>query len=216
VRLGVLLAKLGAADSGTTGRLKARIQLTGAGDSVHESLANSNGRMAFIMPAGTFWTRNVELSELDFGTFVQKMFEKKLTEPVRINCGLLAFTVRGGIAAADPILIDTTKNVIGGRGSFSFKDESLNLTIKADAKKFSLLSAQSPIVGLGLALVSPLAAVLAFVDPGDAEPTRCGPVLAGAGASAQRKQDGGAVQNVGAGKAAEDKPKKRKKFLGIF
>jgi hypothetical protein len=191
------------------------------------------------MPAGTFWTRNVELSELDFGTFVQKMFEKKLTEPVRINCGLLAFTVRGGIAAADPILIDTTKNVIGGRGSFSFKDESLNLTIKADAKKFSLLSAQSPIgvegyfaapkvdpispellaragVGLGLALVSPLAAVLAFVDPGDAEPTRCGPVLAGAGASAQREQDGGAVQNVGAGKAAEDKPKKRKKFLGIF
>ena len=26
------------------------------------------------------------------------------------------FTVRGGVAAADPILIDTTKNVITGRG----------------------------------------------------------------------------------------------------
>jgi uncharacterized protein involved in outer membrane biogenesis len=239
VRLGVLLARFGAEESGTTGRLKARIQLRGTGDSVHESLASSSGRMAFIMPAGTFWTRNVELSELDIGTFVQKMFEKKLTEPVRINCGLLAFTVRGGIATADPILIDTAKNVIGGRGTFSFKDESLNLTIKADAKTFSLLSAQSPIgvqgyfaapkidpispeliaragVGLGLAVVaSPLAAVLAFVDPGDAEPTRCGPVLAGARASAQREQDGGAVKNVGETKA-EEKPKKRKKFLGIF
>ncbi|MDP8912886.1 MAG: AsmA family protein, partial [Pseudomonadota bacterium] len=82
VRMGVLLAKFGAEQSGTTGRLKARVQLKGVGDSVHESLANSNGRIAIIMPAGTFWTRNVQLSELDIGTFVQKMFEKKLTEPV--------------------------------------------------------------------------------------------------------------------------------------
>jgi uncharacterized protein involved in outer membrane biogenesis len=243
VRMGVLLAKFGAEDTGTTGRMKARIQLTGTGNSLRESLASSDGRMAFIMPAGTFWTRNVELSELDFGSFVQKMFEKKLTEPVRINCGLVAFTVRGGIAAADPILIDTAKNVIAGRGGFSFKTEALDITIEADAKAFSLLSGQSPIAvqgyfaapkidpispellaragaGLGLAaLVSPLAAVIAFVDPGDAEPTRCGPVLAGARSSAQREQDGGAVKNVGTGTTANpgEKPKKkRKKFLGIF
>jgi uncharacterized protein involved in outer membrane biogenesis len=240
VRMGVLLAKFGADQSGTTGRLKARVQLKGVGDSVHESLANSNGRIAIIMPAGTFWTRNVQLSELDIGTFVQKMFEKKLTEPVRINCGLIGFTVRNGIASADPILIDTSKNVIGGRGGFSFKDESLDLAIEADAKTMSLFSAQSPIgvggyfaapsidpisgellaragAGIGLAaLVSPLAAVLAFVDPGDAEPTRCGPVLAGARASAQRERDGDKVQNIGTGKAGEKPKKKRKKFLGIF
>ncbi len=243
VRMGVLLAKFGAAESGTTGRLKARIQLSGVGDSVRDSLASSNGRIAFIMPAGTFWTRNVQLSELDIGTFVQKMWEKKLTEPVQINCGLIAFTVRNGIAAADPILIDTKKNVIGGRGGFSFKTESLDLAIEADAKTFSLFSAQSPVgvqgyfaapkidpisgelltragAGLGLAaLVSPLAAVVAFVDPGDGEPTRCGPVLAGARAAAQREQDGDKVQNIGSGKSAnpDEKPKKkRKKFLGIF
>jgi uncharacterized protein involved in outer membrane biogenesis len=243
VRMGVLLAKFGAEESGTTGRLKARVQLKGVGDSVRESLGNSNGRIAIIMPAGTFWTRNVQLSELDIGTFVQKMWENKLTEPVQINCGLIAFTVRNGIAAADPILIDTKKNVIGGRGGFSFKTEALDLAIEADAKTFSMFSAQSPIgvqgyfaapkidpisgelvaragVGLGLlALVSPLAAVVAFVDPGDAEPTQCGPVLAGARAAAQREKDGGKVENIGAGKSgkAGEKPKKkRKKFLGIF
>ncbi|MEA1014290.1 AsmA family protein [Sphingosinicella sp. LY1275] len=242
-RMGLLLAKFGADQSGTTGLVKARVQLKGTGDSVRESLASSNGRIAFIMPAGTFWTRNVQLSELDIGTFVQKMWEKKLTEPVLINCGLIAFTVRNGIAAADPILIDTKKNVIGGRGGFSFKTESLDLAIEADAKTFSAFSAQSPIgvggyfaapsidpisgelvaragIGIGLgALVSPLAAIIAFVDPGDAEPTNCGPVLAGARAAAQREKDGGPVQNIGTGKTAnpEDKPKKkRKKFLGIF
>lgn len=240
VRMGVLLANFGAEESGTTGRLKARVQLAGIGDSVHESLATSSGRIAIIMPAGTFWTRNVQLSELDIGTFVQKMFEKKLKEPVRINCGLVAFTVRNGIAAADPILIDTGKNVIGGRGGFSFKDESLDLAIEADAKTFSAFSGQSPIgvggyfaapnvdpisgelvaragVGLGLAaLVSPLAAVVAFVDPGDAEPTRCGPVLAGARASAQRERDGGKVDAITKDGEGQPKKKKRKKFLGIF
>jgi uncharacterized protein involved in outer membrane biogenesis len=240
-RMGLLLAKFGAEQSGTTGMMKARVQLRGIGDSVHESLGNSNGRIAVIMPAGTFWTRNVQLAELDIGTFAQKMFEKKLSQPVRINCGLIAFTVRNGIGAADPILIDTAKNVIGGTGGFSFKTESIDLAIKADAKTFSAFSGQSPIgvggyfaapsidpispelltragIGLGLGLlVSPLAAVVAFVDPGDAEPTRCGPVLAGARASAQSERDGGKIDALSGGKSDPDQPKKkRKKFLGIF
>ncbi|MDA4832695.1 hypothetical protein NY536_14680, partial [Enterobacter hormaechei] len=82
----------------------------------HDSLAASDGRIAIILPAGSFWTRNIQLSELDLGTFAQKMFEGKLKEPVRINCGLIGFTVRGGVAAADPIVIDTQKNVMVGRG----------------------------------------------------------------------------------------------------
>ncbi len=166
------------------------------------------------MPKGTFWTRNVQLAELDVGVFVQKMFEKRLTEPVQINCGLIAFTVRNGIAAADPILIDTTKNVMVGRGGFSFRDESLNFAFRADGKKFSLFSGQSPVgiggrfvapsidvispelatragVALGVgALVSPLGAVLAFVDVGDAKAADCGPVLAGASAHRQRDTKG--------------------------
>src|SRR3546814_14067625 len=64
----------------------------------------SSDLIAIIMPRGTLWTRNVQLAELDIGTFVTKMFEKKLKEPVQINCGLIGFTVRDGVAAADPIL----------------------------------------------------------------------------------------------------------------
>ena len=134
--------------SGTTGTIKGRIQLNGRGDSIADSLATSSGRIAFVMPQGALWTRNVQLSELDIGTFVQKMFAGKLKKPVEINCGLVAFTVRSGIAAADPILIDTSKNVILGRGGFSFRTEAIDIAIRADAKKFSLFSGQSP-VGIG-------------------------------------------------------------------
>lgn len=247
--MGRLLAGFGVEESGTTGTLKARIRMSGSGDSVHDSLSHSNGRIAIILPKGSFWTRNAQLAELDIGTFVQKMFEHKLKEPVQINCGLIGFTVRDGIAAADPILIDTQKNVMLGRGGFSFKNERLDLAFRADSKKFSLFAGQSPVgiggyfaqpsidvlspellaragAGLGLGLVaSPLAAVIAFVDIGDAKAADCGPVLAGAHAQAQRTSKGKPRDDVGNGTTAksesgkqsgEAKKEQRKKFLGIF
>lgn len=235
-----LLSGFGVAEAGTTGTVKGRIQLTGDGDALHDSLATASGRMAFVIPKGTFWTRNVQLAELDFGTFVQKMFEDKLKQPVQINCGLVAFTVRGGAAAADPILIDTTKNVITGRGGFSFATEQMDLAFNADGKKFSLISGQSPVriggyfskpalnvispellgragVGLGLAVVAaPPAALLAFVDVGDAKSAACGPVLQAATAAGQRTTKGKARDDVGNGKSAKTGQKDDKKFLGIF
>ena len=240
--LGRLLAGYGVAEAGTTGTIGGRIQLAGRGDSLHDSLATANGRIAFVIPAGTLWTRNVQLAELDIGTFVQKMFADQLKEPVRINCGLIAFTVRGGLAAADPILIDTTKNVILGRGGFSFRSEGVDIAVRADAKKFSLFSGQSPVgitgtfaqpgltvitpqllaragAGLGLAVVAtPVAGILAFVDPGDAKAAQCGPVLSGRTAAAQRTDKGEPRTDVGDGRSAtpDQQPAKRKKFLGIF
>ena len=241
--MGRLLAGYGVAEAGTSGTIKGRIDLDGRGDSIHDSLSTARGRIAFIMPSGTFWTRNVQLAELDVGTFVQKMFEDKLEKPVRINCGLIGFTVRNGVAAADPILIDTTKNVILGRGGFSFRTEAMDLAIRADGKKFSLFSGQSPVglggyfsqpkidvisdqllgragAGLGLAIVAtPLAGVLAFVDVGDAKSTACGPVLAGARAAQQRTTKGEQRDDVGRGTTSKEEnggKGKRKKFLGIF
>ncbi|MDK2761921.1 MAG: AsmA family protein [Sphingopyxis sp.] len=247
--LGTLLARFGTEKSGTTGTVSGRIRMVGFGDSVRQSLATSDGRIAFIMPQGTFWTRNIQLAELDIGTFVQKMFQDKLKNPVQINCGLIAFTVRGGVAAADPILIDTQKNVMLGRGGFSFRSEAIDMAVRADGKTFSLFSGQSPVgvggyfaaptidpisnelvgragsgLGLGL-LASPVAAIIPFIDPGDAKAAQCGPVLAGATAKAQRTTKGKPRDDVGRGTTAksedgkqttEGSEKQRKKFLGIF
>ncbi|MGN6375063.1 MAG: AsmA family protein, partial [Sphingomonas sp.] len=247
--MGRLLKGFGVSESGTTGTIKARVKMRGVGDTVHQSLANANGRIAIILPAGTMWVRNIQLSELDIGTFIQKMFQHELKKPVEINCGLIAFTVRNGIAAADPILIDTKKNVMLGRGGFSFKDEALDLAFRADGKTFSLFSAQSPVgiggyfakpkidvispeligragaaIGLGV-VASPIASILAFVDPGDAKSAACGPVLAGATAKAQRTTKGKPRDDVGNGTPAKSESgkqspeaakKQHKKFLGIF
>ncbi len=246
--MGKLLGRFGVEESGTTGTISARIKMTGTGDSVRRSLATSDGRIAVVVPKGQLWTRNIQLAEIDVGTYVTKLLGKKLKKPVDINCGLVAFTVRNGIAAADPILIDTTKNVIIGRGGFSFRTEALDLAFRADGKTFSLFSGQSPVgingvfakpgfqiispqlltragAGLGLLAVAPPAAVLAFVDVGDAKSAACGPVLSAASAAAQKTTSGKPRDDVGKGSTAksesgktthEERKDQRKKFLGIF
>ncbi|HLZ79107.1 MAG TPA: AsmA family protein [Sphingomonas sp.] len=219
--MGRLLAGFGTRESGTTGTLSARIRMHGIGDSVRKSLATSNGRIAIVIPAGAFWMRNVQLAEFDIGVFLQRLFQQKLKKPVQINCGLVAFTVKDGVAAADPILIDTDANVMAAKGGFSFADESVNLQFRADAKKFSIFSAQSPVnvgghfaspklgivtpqllarggaaVALGV-VATPVAAMLVFVDPGDAKSAACGPVLATAPAAAQHTSKGEPIKLLG-------------------
>ncbi|MBB4630915.1 AsmA family protein [Sphingosinicella soli] len=219
VRIAEMLRGFGVESSGTNGVLKGRLNLTGYGDDIRESLGSANGRIAVILPQGNLWLRNAELLELDIGDFVEAALGDKLKEPARIRCGLLAFTVKDGIGRADPIFIDTRRNVIRGGGSISFKDESLDLALEADAKNPSLFSGQSPVgvggwfaaptinpisgkligrvaAGAALgALISPLAVLVAFIDLGDEEDTNCAPVLAGASGAAVRAAD----------KAAEDK-----------
>jgi hypothetical protein len=75
------------------------------------------------------------------------------------------------------------------------------------------------------AVASPLAAILAFIDVGDAKSAACGPILAGAHAQAMRTTKGKPRDDVGNGttaksesgkESAADRKKQKKKFLGIF
>lgn len=225
VPLGRLLTSFGGEAAGTTGVIRGRIQLRGYGDTVRKSLGSSNGRIVLILPKGKLWLRNAELVELDIGDFVEAALSKKLKEPAQIRCGLIGFTVRNGTAGADPILIDTERSVIRGKGGFTFKDERLDLAFEADAKNPSLFSGQSPVglkgyfaaptidplskelvgrAGAGVilgAVATPLAALLAFLDVGEEEDTNCKPVLAGARGAAVKAAD----------KAAEDDEENEKK-----
>lgn len=203
IPLGKLFSGFNVEDAGTTAALRGRLKLSGVGDTVQQSLASSTGRIAMVVPSGTLWLRNIELAELDVQNFLTALIGKKLKEKRDINCGIVAFTVSGGKAVADPILIDTDKAVFRGRGGFDFGDESLAMSLEGDSKQFSLFSGQSPIGingwfadpainpisaellargGAGLALgvaATPLAALAAFIDPGDARDVNCAPILAG-------------------------------------
>ena len=201
VPLGRLLTSFDVENSGATASVRGRVQLKARGDSVRDALAASDGRIALVFPSGTLWIRNVQLAKLDLQNFVTAFLGKKLKTPSTIRCGLVAFTVRGGKAVADPIFIDTKRAIFRGKGGFDFADESLRLSVEGDSKEFSLFSGQSPVgvggyfaaptinpisgelVGRTLAAVAlgvvatPAAAILAFVDLGEQKDTNCAPVL---------------------------------------
>ncbi len=202
VPIGKLLTSFKVEDSGTTAKMRARIKLQGHGDTVRKSLGSADGRIALVFPAGTLWLRNIELAKLDLQNFITHFLGKRLKKPAEIRCGVVAFNVKNGKAVADPILFDTTRANYRGRGGFDFADESLALSIEGDSKEFSLFSGQSPIgisgwfaaprinpvskellaraaAGVALGLVgTPLAAILAFVDVGNAPDNDCTAILA--------------------------------------
>ena len=203
-----LLTSFHAPVGGTTGTVRARLQLRGYGDTMRKSLATSSGRIAVVVPQGTLALGGSELAELNAGRFLESFLNKTLKHPTDIRCGLIAFTVRHGDAAADPILIDTDRTHLTATGGFRFEDESLALKLKADSKRFSLFSGQSPIgigghfakttinpvsgqlltragaaVVLGV-VATPFAALAPFIDLGNGKTSACAPVLAGAHADA--------------------------------
>ena len=202
VPLGQLLTSFDVEKSGTTASVFGRIQLKGYGDTMRTSLATSSGRMALVFPAGTLWVRNIQLGKLDLQNYITSGLLAKLKKPQEIRCGVAAFTVRDGIATADPVLFDTKRANFRGEGDFSFRNESLDLAVRGDSKEFSLFSGQSPVgikgyfaapsirpisrqlvtraaVGVGLGLATGgIGTLLAFVDIGDAKNVNCAAVQA--------------------------------------
>ncbi len=200
VPIGRLLTSFKVEDNGTTANVGGRIKLKGRGDSVRASLGASSGRIAIIVSKGTLWIRNIELAKLDVQNFLFAAFGKDLKKPRDIRCGLAAFTVGNGVARADPVIFDTGRAVYRMNGQFSFKDESVGLSLRGKSKEFSLFSGQSPI-GIGgwfaapkvnpiskellarggtsilLGIVAtPVAAILPFVDLGTAKNSNCAAV----------------------------------------
>ncbi|MEP7245039.1 MAG: hypothetical protein ABI885_15345 [Gammaproteobacteria bacterium] len=114
------------------------------------------------------------------------------------------FDVERGTARAQNVVFDTENVRITGRGEVRLGPEELDLEIKGQPKKLRLARLRTPVevnghllkpsIGLDIgrtvkqgavagalaAVVAPLAAVIAFVDPGLAKDENCGALLANA------------------------------------
>ncbi len=229
IPIGKLLTSFKVEDNGTTANIAGHIALKGEGDSIHSSLASSNGRIAIVVSQGTLWIRNIELAKLDLQNFVVALLGKDLKKSRDIRCGVAAFTVEQGTARTDPVVFDTGRAIYTMKGQFAFPDESLGLSLRGRSKEVSFFSGQSPIgiggyfaapkvnpiskeliartggaVVLGI-VATPLAAIIPFVDLGTAKNSNC--------AAVEKAETAAQVQ------AAPPDPKtksQKKKVLGIF
>jgi AsmA family protein len=121
-----------------------------------------------------------------------------------MRCVVGAFQVRNGVLNANQLVFDTDPVLVTGSGQVNLATERLDFRVEGHPKKFQLLRLMVPLdvsgpirspslklekgrayaqggVALALATVlSPLAAILPFVDPGLAKDANCAGLVAGA------------------------------------
>jgi len=203
IQLDQLKTKNAAPDAPTplSGVMEARAVIDGTGDSVHRVMSNANGVLTVVLPNGEVRSAFAELT----GINVAKGVGLLLTKPqdrAQIRCGVAQFNIKDGLMNAENVTFDTENVVIKGKGDIKLGPEELNLQIKGEPKKIRLTRLRTPIevkghlrkpsIGVDVgstakqgaiaaalgAIATPIAAVLAFVDPGLAKDQNCAAMLA--------------------------------------
>jgi uncharacterized protein involved in outer membrane biogenesis len=188
-----------------TGVLQARAVIKGRGDSVHNVMTDADGSFAAVIPHGDIRAAFAELTGIDLSGLGLLLTKDQARAPIR--CGVARFDVVDGTAQAQSIVLDTQNVLITGGGKITLGSEQLDLTIHGQPKKFHLVRVRAPVDIKGLltkpsfqpdkgqllkqggvaaalgTLLTPVAAMLAFVDPGLAKDQDCSQLLAQAHAN---------------------------------
>ncbi|HEY6923022.1 MAG TPA: AsmA family protein, partial [Steroidobacteraceae bacterium] len=182
------------------GALVARAILHGRGKSLHEIGATAQGTLSAVIPHGDIRSAFAELLGIDAAKGLGLILTGN-QDKTAIRCGVANFKAQGGVFAAQDIVFDTDKVLVLGRGEVDLGTELVDLTLTGQPKKFRLFRIKSPVeihgplkkpkVGLkpgntpgeiALAtalgvLATPLASVIAFIDPGLAQDADCNALI---------------------------------------
>jgi uncharacterized protein involved in outer membrane biogenesis len=190
-----------------SGRIGARLNLTGQGRSTAQLLASADGRAVLHWTRGTISHRLVEAAGIDIAESLGVMLRGD--RPLTVNCGAADLRIADGTATPRVMLVDTNDSVLALDGSLSLANERLDLELRARPKDFSVATLRSPVHIEGsfadpavrvdrsgvlkralpaalLAAINPLAAFLPLIDPGEDDDGQA--LAACRAASAQARQ----------------------------
>jgi uncharacterized protein involved in outer membrane biogenesis len=198
------LEKAGLKNAGS-GQIDGRIRMTGQGDTIRRSLGSAGGDVRLTMNHGTLSKLALELIGLNVGEAAALWAGGDAPAPIR--CFIADFTITGGVMKPRVLVLDTPDTTITADGQISLKDEQLGMRLLAHPKKPRLLSARTPItingafsrpdvgiaparlgakiagaVALG-ALLTPIASILAFIEPGLEQNSDCAALLQDSGSA---------------------------------
>jgi uncharacterized protein involved in outer membrane biogenesis len=182
------------------GLLRARVVIAGRGTSLHQIAAGANGTVTAVLPQGTLRDSLAELSGIDLRGLGLAL--EKSARQTAVRCAVASFLAQDGTLAAQSLVVDTDSVLITGRGNIHLDSEAIDLELRGRPKGLRLFRLRAPLlvrgtllhptagiqardtvvqaaaaVALGVVL-TPLASVLAFVDPGLTKDADCGALLA--------------------------------------
>lgn len=191
-----------------SGGLVGRAKLTGVGKSVQAAASSANGQVTVVVPSGQMRKGVAELMGVNV---LRALFTDK-SEVTQVRCAVADFKVRDGIMNAETIVFDTGPVIVAGGGVINLKNERIDIRVKGHPKELRLLRLSMPLelqgslrqprfgvetgtaVGQGAlaavlgSVLSPLAAILPFVDAGMADDANCAALIGGAGTPTPKGQ----------------------------
>lgn len=178
------------------GVLEAHIDLSGRGRSLREIGASAQGTVTAVLPHGQIRAALADLAGLDLQRGLGLALSKDRKD-TGLRCAVASFDIHEGSATARTLIVDTQPTVITGQGTVRLDSGALDFTVRGHPKHVSLMRVRSPLliggtvlhpafriaprsalaqagaaVALGVVL-TPVAAALAFVDPGLASDANC-------------------------------------------
>lgn len=183
----------------SVGHVNGDAELSATGNSFAVLLASANGEVRSLISEGSMSKFILEAAGLNIASAVAaKLFGDR---QVQLNCMAVDFGVTDGVMQTRMFVIDTADATITANGKVSFKDETLDLTIRPESKGVRVISLRAPLyvngtfkepdfgvnkgvvaaraaaaTVLGVA-AAPAAALLALINPGPAEDSPCVPLL---------------------------------------
>jgi uncharacterized protein involved in outer membrane biogenesis len=190
-----------AAQPAIEGTLEGRLKATGRGFSVHETASAADGELTLVVPSGELRRAFAEVTGIDVAETLGLMLSED-TQQTPIRCAVAHLVADNGRLEVDTMVVDTENVLITGKGSVELEPERITMEIQGHPKRPTLVRVRSGItidgplrdpslgieeenllahgvVGAALgALLSPVAGLLAFVDPGLAQDENCAALVA--------------------------------------
>lgn len=185
------------------GVMQARGVIDGRGDSVHRVVSTADGTLTVVLPNGYIKSALAEFTGIDVLKGVGLLLLKP-GDKAEVRCGLANFSLKDGNMKTERFIVDTTNVLIKGDGDIKLGPEELDLEIKGQPKKLRLLRLRTPIelkghllhpsiridarsalkqgsiaAAIGT-LLTPVSAIIAFVDTGLAKDANCAALLSDA------------------------------------
>ncbi|SMH48721.1 AsmA family protein [Azospirillum agricola] len=205
------------------GTVSGRLQLAGSGTTVADLLASSDGKLGAAVDGGKISSLAVKGLKTNILETLGVVLSG--SQPLPFTCLVANLSVEKGIARTEALVLDTPETLVTGQGTINLRNEGLDLRVVGNAKSPQFLATHIPVhvqgklgdpeigidptesaargaaaVALG-ALLTPLAGVLPFLDPGSDEQPHCDQLVRDA-----RKPGTGRNDKASGGSAADRKP----------
>jgi uncharacterized protein involved in outer membrane biogenesis len=161
------------------GTLRARIELSGRGSSIHQVAATANGTVTAVVPHGTVRDSLAELAGMDLRALGLLM--SKDTHDAALRCAVAIFKDHDGTLTAQEFVADTEPVFITGSGQIQFDTESLDLSLQGEPKSLRLFHWRSPVLIKGTLShpsINVHADKLEIVDTGKVKDADCESLIA--------------------------------------